>query len=193
MNTRENEKNNKLTAMQMSCCAIFTALTVAGAFIKIPVPVVPFTLQILFVYLAGSIIGAKLGALSMIIYMLLGLIGVPVFAEGGGIWYILKPSFGYIIGFIIATYVIGKLTEKFGYNSYFKLVLAYFIGLMIDYAVGMIYYYVICNYVIDTPIALWPLILYCFIMVIPGDIVLCFIAAYITKRIKPVITNMNII
>lgn len=193
MNTRENDRTNKLTAMQMSCCAIFTALTVAGAFIKIPVPVVPFTLQILFVYLAGSIIGAKLGALSMIIYMLLGLIGVPVFAEGGGIWYILKPSFGYIIGFIIATYVIGKLTEKFGYNSYIKLVLAYFIGLMMDYAVGMIYYYVICNYVINTPIALWPLILYCFIMVVPGDIVLCFIAAYITKRIKPVITNMNII
>lgn len=193
MNTRENEKYNKLTAMQMSCCAIFTALTVAGAFIKIPVPVVPFTLQILFVYLAGSIIGPKLGALSMLIYMLLGLIGIPVFAEGGGIWYILKPSFGYIIGFIIATYVIGKLTEKFGYNSYIKLVLAYFIGLMIDYAIGMIYYYIICNYVIDTPIALWPLILYCFIMVVPGDIVLCFIAAYITKRIKPVITNMNII
>jgi biotin transport system substrate-specific component len=65
-------------------CAIFTALIAIGAFIRIPVPVVPFTLQFLFTTLAGVLLGARLGALSVIIYIVLGLMGVPVFAEGGG-------------------------------------------------------------------------------------------------------------
>ena len=65
-------------------CAIFTALIAIGAFIRIPVPVVPFTLQFLFTTLAGVLLGSRLGALSVTIYIVLGLMGVPVFAEGGG-------------------------------------------------------------------------------------------------------------
>ena len=59
-------------------CAIFTALIAIGAFIRIPVPVVPFTLQFLFTTLAGVLLGARLGALSVVIYIVLGLMGVPV-------------------------------------------------------------------------------------------------------------------
>ena len=75
-------------------CGLFTALIAVGAFIKIPVPVVPFTLQYLFTMMAGLLLGPKLGALSVTFYMLLGLAGLPIFSEGGGIWYIFKPSFG---------------------------------------------------------------------------------------------------
>lgn len=58
---------------------------------------------------------------------------------------------------------------------------------MIVYACGMVYYYVICNYVIDTPIGIWPLILYCFLLAVPGDIALSVLGAVIAKRVRPVV------
>ena len=88
-------------------CALFTALIAVGAFIKIPIPVVPFTLQYLFTMLAGILLGSRLGSLSVLAYMILGLIGLPIFSEGGGIGYVFKPSFGYIIGFCVETFVTG--------------------------------------------------------------------------------------
>lgn len=171
-------------------CSFFTALIIIGAFIKIPVPVVPFTLQFLFTMLAGNLLGGKKGALSVGIYILIGLIGIPVFTEGGGIWYIFKPSFGYIIGFLVAAFVTGEIIAKNNKLSVLKIIGINFIGLFIVYAFGMIYYYIICNFVINTPIGLWPLFLYCFILAVPGDICLCILAAFLTKRLKPII-NMN--
>ena len=186
-----SESRRKITIRDMVMCALFTALITAGAFIKIPVPVVPFTLQFLFTMLAGLLLGGRLGAVSTGVYTVLGLVGLPIFAEGGGIWYIFKPSFGYIIGFIIAAYVTGKLVEKLPELKFGKILAANFAGLLIVYAMGMVYYYIICNYVINTPIGFWPLFLYCFLMAVPGDILLCFLAAFLTKRIKPVYDRMR--
>lgn len=181
----------KITIKEMTLCAIFTALTAVGAFIKIPIPYVPFTLQFLFTMLAGLLLGGRLGAVSVGAYALLGLVGLPIFAEGGGFWYLLKPSFGYIIGFIIGSYVTGKMTEKREHWSFGRILAANFVGLAIVYGMGMIYYYIICNFVIDTPIALWPLFLYCFVLAVPGDIFLCFVAALLAKRLKPIIADMQ--
>lgn len=167
-------------------CSLFTALIVVGAFIKIPVPVVPFTLQFLFTTLAGLLLGSKRGMISVVVYMILGLIGLPVFSEGGGIWYILKPSFGYIIGFCIGTFVTGLIAERMKEKTIPRYLLANFTGLMIVYVVGMVYYYIICNYVINTPIAFGPLFLYCFLLAVPGDICLCIFAAVLVKRVKPI-------
>ncbi|MBO5239701.1 MAG: biotin transporter BioY [Lachnospiraceae bacterium] len=167
-------------------CSLFTALIVVGAFIKIPVPVVPFTLQFLFTTLAGLLLGSKRGMISVVVYMILGLIGLPVFSEGGGIWYILKPSFGYIIGFCIGTFVTGLIAERMKEKTIPRYLLANFTGLMIVYVVGMVYYYIICNYVINTPIAFGPLFLYCFLLAVPGDICLCIFAAVLVKKVKPI-------
>ena len=170
-----------------STSALFTALIAAGAFIKIPVPVVPFTLQYLFTMLAGLFLGSRRGMISVVAYMLLGLAGLPIFSEGGGIWYIFKPSFGYIIGFCLGTYVTGLIAERLKQKTVFHYLLANLAGLMIVYACGMVYYYVICNYVIDTPIGIWPLILYCFLLAVPGDIALSVLGAVIAKRVRPVV------
>lgn len=168
-------------------CGLFTTLIVIGAFIKIPIPVVPFTLQYLFTMMAGLLLGSKLGAISVALYMLLGLVGLPVFAEGGGIWYIFKPSFGYIIGFIVGTFVTGYIAEKMKKKSFLNYLMANLAGLFFVYAIGMIYYYIICNYVINSPIAVWPLFLYCFILAVPGDITLSILGAVLVKRVKPLI------
>lgn len=179
----------KITTKEMTLCALFTVLTAVGAFIKIPVPVVPFTLQFLFTMMAGLLLGGRLGAVSVGLYALLGLVGLPIFAEGGGFWYLLKPSFGYILGFILGSYVTGKMTEKQPLRPG-RTLLANFTGLAIVYGMGMVYYYIICNYVINTPIGLWPLLLYCFLLAVPGDICLCFLAAVLARRLRPILKNI---
>lgn len=180
----QNNKTNNLIL-----CSMFVPMIVAGAFIKIPVPVVPFTLQFLFTMMAGLLLGGKLGAVSVGVYILIGLAGLPVFAEGGGIAYILKPSFGYIIGFAAASYITGIISNKVVNPSYKRLLAANFIGLGIVYLFGMVYYYLMSRFYIGNPIGLWPLFLYCFILAVPGDIVLCFLAALLGKKMIPIIKN----
>ncbi len=148
----EREKNGKQTAdgrristQELVLGGVFTTLIAVGAFIKIPVPVVPFTLQFLFTMLAGLLLGGRRGAMSVGVYILLGLIGLPIFAEGGGFWYILKPSFGYLLGFMLAAYVTGRMVERRARLSTGWVTAVNFLGLFIVYAAGMIYYYVICN------------------------------------------------
>ena len=137
-----------ITTKEMVLCGMFTVLIAVGAFIKIPIPVVPFTLQFLFTMLAGVLLGGRLGAISVGIYIALGLVGLPIFAEGGGFWYILKPSFGYLFGFALASYVTGKIIENAKQLTLKICLIANFTGLLIVYGCGMIYYYIICNYLI---------------------------------------------
>ncbi|MCI8660087.1 MAG: biotin transporter BioY [Lachnospiraceae bacterium] len=169
----------------MVLCAMFVTLIAAGAFIKVPIPVVPFTLQYLFTMLAGLLLGGKLGCLSVCVYILLGLAGLPVFTQGGGIGYIFQPSFGYIIGFAVGAYVTGVIANGKGNPGYPRLMAANFIGLGIVYFFGMVYYYLISDFYLGTPIGLWPLFLYCFILAVPGDIVLCIVGAVLGKRMIP--------
>ena len=131
-------KNSKVRDLVL--CSLFVALVIVGTFIRIPIPVLPFTLQLLFTMLAGLLLGPKLGATSVIIYIILGLIGIPVFTEGGGIGYIFKPTFGYIVGFAVGAYATGKIANKEKNPSMRRLLIANFIGLFIVYAFGMIYY-----------------------------------------------------
>ena len=77
---------------KMILVSIFAALTAVGAFIKIPLPPVPFTLQVFFVILSGLLLGSRMGLASQIVYIALGLVGVPVFTEGGGLQYIFHPT-----------------------------------------------------------------------------------------------------
>ena len=168
-------------------CGLFTALIAVGAFIKIPIPVVPFTLQYLFTMLAGLLLGSRLGTLSVLSYMLLGLAGLPIFSEGGGIWYVFKPSFGYIIGFAVGTFVTGWIAEQMEKKTITRYLIANLAGLFCVYAIGMIYYYIICNFVINTPIAVGSLFLYCFVLAVPGDIALSILGAVVAKRVRPVL------
>ena len=83
----------------------------------------------------------------------------------------------------------GLIAERMKEKTVPRYMLANFVGLLIVYAVGMIYYYKICNYVIDRPIALGPLFLYCFVLAVPGDICLCILAAALVKRVKPILNH----
>jgi len=97
----------------MVYASMFGAMTAVGAWLIIPFPLVPITLQTLFLNLAAALLGGYLGALSQIIYISLGIIGLPVFAGGkAGFGVLMGPTGGYLAGFIAGAYLMGKLVEK---------------------------------------------------------------------------------
>lgn len=173
--------------------SMFVALISVGAYVKVPVPVCPFTLQFLFTTLAGIVLGGRKGAVSVVVYVILGLVGVPVFAGGGGVSYVFQPTFGYLIGFAVGAFVTGAIAHSHE-PTLKRLVLAGFSGLAVVYAVGMLYYWLINNFYLGTPIGIAPLFLYCFVLAVPGDIALCVLSAVLGKRLVPIIrkTKPNI-
>ena len=167
-----------LKARDLVMCSLFVALIVVGTFIRVPIPVLPFTLQLLFTMLAGLLLGPELGATAVVVYIILGLMGLPVFTEGGGI--------AYILGFAVGAYVTGKIANKDKRPDMKRLLKANFAGLAIVYSFGMIYYYLISNFYLESPIGVKAIIIYCFLLAIPGDIVLCFLGAFLGKRLIPI-------
>ncbi len=177
----------KLTTKSLILCSLFASLIAVGAFIKVPIPVVPFTLQVLFTTLAGLLLGPRLAAISVGIYLLVGLVGVPVFTQGGGPSYIFQPTFGYLIGFLFGTYVTGYIAHKSSKHSLKGLIYASLVGLAIVYIFGTVYYYFIANYYLNSPITASAVILYCCLVFLPGDITLCIVSSLIAKRTIPAI------
>lgn len=98
---------------RMMLAALFASLTAVGAFIRIPIPPVPFTLQTLFVFISAGLLGPILGAMSQCLYLAVGLIGLPVFSGGGGIGYFATPTFGYLLGFPVSALVMGILVRRY--------------------------------------------------------------------------------
>lgn len=174
----------RCTTRDLVLFALFTALIAIGAFIRIPVLFCPFTLQLLFTTLAGAILGGRRGAASVGVYVLLGLVGVPVFTSGGGPSYIFQPTFGYLLGFIGGAGLTGYLAHQSAHPSLKDLIMANFAGLIVIYTAGMAYLTMINNLYLGTPISLWTLFVYCFLLPIPGDIFLCIVAAFLTRQIQ---------
>ena len=175
-------------SLRMVLCALFTALVAAGAWIQIPSPTgVPFTLQFLFTLLAGLLLGAKLGTLSVCLYLVIGLLGVPIFAQGGGIGYVLQPSFGYLIGFALGTLATGVIAGKDANPSFKRLLAAGFAGLVIVYALGLVYYYCINRFYLNNPPEVWPMFVSCCLLTLPGDIANCLVGALLGKRLIPLL------
>ncbi|MEB3060557.1 biotin transporter BioY [Parvimonas micra] len=159
----------KISAKDLTLVALFSALIAVGAFIKIPFLLVPITLQTLFIVLSALVLERKLAVLSVIVYIMIGLVGFPIFANGGGINYIFSPTFGYLVSFIFATYFIASFKEK---NIYISTA----IGMLIIYALGMIYF-VFIQYVLNGKVYLISYLFYnLFLVFLPGDILSCVVA-----------------
>lgn len=168
---------------------IFAALITIGAFIKIPVPVIPFTLQYLFVLTAGLVLGARLGGLSVVVYIAAGLAGLPIFTSGGGPAYIFTPTFGYLIGFATCAFTAGYISSKLK-KSFKNYLTASVISLMVLHIIGIPYFYYITNHVLNTPMSLKTVILFCFVYTVPGDLLLSVLAVKISLKLKEII-NIN--
>ena len=173
----------KSKSQSVVMCALFTVLVAVGAFIRIPLPL-PLTMQLFFVILSGLLLGSKRGAVSCALYMIIGLIGVPVFTQGGGISYVFQPSFGYIIGFVFASFFTGRITECKKNPSLKRMLTASFVGLLTAYCVGMVYYYIVCRFVLSINLGIGLLLVRCVLLTAPCDIALSFAAVFLSKKLK---------
>lgn len=166
---------------ELTLAALFVALITAGTFVRIPLGADYFTLQFMFTLLAGLVLGARLGALAVLAYVLLGLAGVPVFASGGGLGYLFQPTFGYLVGFVIQAWFCGKFSR--GAAVTFKRLLAVNLGgMLVVYAIGMGWLYVASNFVLGEPLTLGALIFYSFVLQVVPDGILCAAAAVLGVR-----------
>lgn len=180
----------RIKTRNMILIGLFSALTAIGAFIKIPVGPVPVTLQYLFTALSGVLLGPVSGALSQLIYVLVGLAGVPVFASGGGPSYILNPSFGYLLGFIIAPYIIGKIVRRREKPTFLRIFTASILGVLIIYFIGVPYMYIIIRYITKVDITFVKAIKIGFLVFIPGDTAKSIITAILGVKIIPLINKV---
>jgi biotin transporter BioY len=117
----------------------FTLLTAVSAKLKIEIGPVPITGQTFAVLLSGALLGSRRSALSQIFYLLGGLAGIPWFARGGGIGYLMSPTFGYIVGFVLAAFVVGFLCERGFDRKIETAILAMFVGNVLIYLPGLLW------------------------------------------------------
>lgn len=136
-------------------------LTAAAAQLSVPLWPVPITGQTLAVLLVGSALGARRGALSMVLYTVLGLAGLPVFAGGtAGPGVLLGPSGGYLVGFVAAAAVVGWVAERFGDRRFVAALLSFALGTVASFAIGMVWLAVALGTDLQQTLAygLWPFV-----------------------------------
>lgn len=138
----------KISTKDITLVALFAALAcITGVALKLGgEAIVPFSALPLVVMLAGALLGSFRGALAMLVYLLIGLVGLPVFSKGGGPAYIFQPSFGFLIGFVVAAFVVGKMLEIKDNPPFWYYYLAMVAGLLAIYLVGLPYLYLIVNF-----------------------------------------------
>jgi biotin transport system substrate-specific component len=127
------------TAVVSTVLVLGGALLTAGAAqVSVPIWPVPITGQTLAVLLVGSALGARRGALSMLVYALLGVVGLPVFADGSaGVGVLVGPSGGYIVGFVAAAALVGWVAERFGDRPLRNALLSFALGTVVTFVAGM--------------------------------------------------------
>lgn len=153
----------------MILAALFAALAAVGAFIQIPLGFTSITLQVLFTCLAGLLLGPKWGPVSQIVYVVLGLAGLPVFTQGGGPGYLVKPSMGFLFGLILMALVVGLLTRKD--RGPLRVALACAAGAAAMYAVALPYMYMVLNAYLGIGRSVWEVVWGGMIVYLPGDAV----------------------
>lgn len=173
-----NIKTKNLTQTALLC-----ALIAIGAFISIPLGQVPFTMQNFFVFMAGLLLTPEYAALSVLTYVLLGLIGLPIFSGfQGGMQYVFSPTFGFLISFILGAALISKLAQ--GKKKFGELMIVLIIAEVFFYAIGLPYMYMIITKVSGASMSLGKVFAVGMTPFIIPDLAKAGIAAYIAPKIK---------
>ncbi len=192
--SKSNTKTSQKPLVMLTLSALFTALVAVGTFIRIPLPFIPITLQTLLAMLAGLLLGRRYGTVSLALYAVLGIIGLPIFTFGGGPGAFVQPTFGYIIGFIPGAFVIGTIArnKKQENPGFVRLLLACLAGIGVIYLFGAVYWYILGNYVIASPVAVKTVLVSGVLACLPGDILKAAVAAILAKRLIPLLSKYTV-
>lgn len=164
----------------MVLASLFAALTAAGAYLAIPIGPVPIVLQNMFVFLTGLLLGSRWGAASVAVYLLAGILGLPVFAGGtGGIGRIFGPTGGFLLGYLPVVSLVGRLTERRP-GSIPRDVAAMAAGALLLYVCGVPWLKLVTGMPFDKALLLGVL------PFLPGDAFKIAAAAFIAKSLRPV-------
>lgn len=174
----------------MTQIAMCTALMAICSWISFPIGAVPITLQTMAVCIATAMLGFKKGILSVLLYIALGAIGVPVFSNfGSGVTKLLGPTGGYIIGFIFTAVIVGIFVEKLG-RKIWVLAVSMVIGILVCYAFGTAWFIVVyTNRGTEMPLA--QALSLCVTPFLIPDAVKIIIATIITNRVHPLVEKIE--
>ncbi len=184
-------KNKKITVRELIMAALFAALIAAGAFIRIPIGIVPITFQTLFVAMAAMLLGPKLASAAMLCYIAVGLAGVPVFTHGGGIGYVLQPTFGYLLGFALAVFVGGHVFSRFKNKGAWAYALSSLVMLLCVHILGMAYLVVLFVCYLEKSVAAGTLFVSYFLVFLPNDLLSYTLASLLARSLQPVLTKIS--
>ena len=183
MSANSHDNNKPRTAVKdMVFTAMFAALIAVCSIISIPIGEVPVTLQTFAVCLTAAMLGWKRGTLAVFIYILLGAIGVPVFAGmSGGIGILAGPTGGYIIGFILTSLIVGFAADRRGRKA-LPLAIAMVAGVLACYVTGTIWFMVV------TGMGLVESLMLCVVPFLLFDAAKIALAVLLSNRLSKVVT-----
>ena len=172
----------RISTRNMILCALFAALTAVFSQIQLPIGPVPINLATMSVFLAGGILGWKYGAVSQLVYVLLGVIGAPVFhGFTGGFGVVMGKTGGYIIGYVLAALITGFFADKVKKLPAVFLPIGMAIGLAVCYALGTAWFINLTHFGLSKSLTL------CVFPFIAGDIVKIAAATFLTIRLRKVL------
>ena len=161
--------------------------------ISIPLPLVPITLQTFAVFVASALLGWKKGTIAVFIYLLVGLIGMPVFSGWtGGFSSFATPSSGYMIGFLFTAFVTGFFIDRFSHRFWMYPV-AMIAGLAVCYLFGTVWFLIYMNVWMATPYTLWQALLVCVIPFLIGDAIKIAAATALCYPLRKQLTRSGVL
>ena len=153
--------------------ALIVALIAVGARIQVPLPYFDYyTLQFTFVLLGAALLPVRYAIGAVAAYTIMGLMGIPVFAGGGGISYVLRPSFGYLIGFIVCAGSLSYLHAAYNVRTRMQYFLLNLVGIGIVYLFGLTYKVAILYLYMNQTVDMNVLLVSAFAVDIPADIIM---------------------
>lgn len=187
---KHNKKQKALyTTFDICIIAICTAILAVSAFLKIPFVPVPFTLQTLVCLMIGGLLGKWRALICVGLYLFLGLIGIPIFTNGGGFAYVLQPTFGYLIAMLVGSFFVGFFTEK--PCKYIKIFLVCLITTLIMTLLGSIYMFVILRTVNHLEKGFFECIYSGFVLFVLPEILKSILAALLIYKLKPILLKID--
>ena len=188
MNTETAKANKRFKTIDLAYIGIFAALIAVCSWISIPLPTVPITLQTMGVCITAGLLGTKRGTLTVIVYILLGLIGVPVFSGfSSGIGVLAGATGGYIIGFIFTALIVGVMLKLLG-KKVWVYILSMIIGIADCYAFGTAWFMIYNNSRGDA-VSLVMALGWCVTPFIIPDLVKIAVAAVLCRRLNKYVKN----
>lgn len=176
---------SKITTKDMAYIALFAVIIAICSWLSVPATI-PFTLQTFGIFLTVGVLGGKRGTLSVLIYLLLGIIGIPVFSGfTGGVGRLLGTTGGYIIGFLLSAMVMWAMEQFLGKKRW-VLAISMVLGLIVCYAFGTMWFMFV--YANSTgPIGVWTALGWCVFPYIIPDLIKIALALVLCKKLAQII------